>query len=77
MKYTKEKYDEFGKRAKEYIEKNPNASRSKIAAYAGVYCGALDKIQKEYDFTMPKALTPKQSRKKSNWGTMLGGLSKK
>ena len=76
-KYTKEKYDEFAKRAKEFIEKNPDASRSRIASYAGIYEGALDKLQQEYGFTMPKALIPKEARKKSNWGTILGGLSKK
>jgi hypothetical protein len=26
---------------------------------------------------MPKALTPQQTRRASNWGTILGGLSKK
>jgi hypothetical protein len=26
---------------------------------------------------MPKAMTPQQTRKASNWGTILGGLSKK
>ena len=76
-RYTKEKYDEFGIRAKEFIEKNPDASRSRIASYAGVYAGTLDRIQKEYDFKMPKPMTPKQQRKSSNWGTMLGKLSEK
>ena len=76
-KYTKEKYDEFATRAKEFIEKNPDASRSRIAAYAGVYAGTLDRLQDSYDFVMPKPMTPQQKRKASNWGTILGGLSKK
>ena len=42
-RYTKEKYDEFGTRAKEFIEKNPDASRSRISSYAGVYAGTLDR----------------------------------
>lgn len=76
-KYAKEKYDEFAKRAKEFIEKNPDASRSRVASYAGVSAGTLDKLAKSYEFNMPKALTPQQARRASNWGTILGGLSKK
>ena len=53
-RYTKEKYDEFGTRAKEFIEKNPDASRSRISAYAGVYAGTLDRIQEEYGFVNAK-----------------------
>ena len=64
-------------RAKEYIEKNPDASRKKIAEYSGVSASTLDKISETSDFTMPKALTSKQVRKSSNWGTILGGLSNK
>lgn len=76
-KYAKEKYDEFAKRAKEFIEKNPDASRSRVASYAGVSAGTLDKLAKSYEFNMPKALTPQQARRASNWGTILGELSKK
>jgi hypothetical protein len=72
-----EKYDEFAKRAKEFIEKNPDASRSRVASYAGVSAGTLDKLAKSYEFNMPKALTPQQARRTSNWGTILGELSKK
>ena len=64
-------------RAKQYIEKNPNASRKKIAEYAGVSASTLDKISETNDFTMPKPLTSKQTRKTHNWGTILGGLSDK
>jgi len=76
-KYTQEKYTEFATRAKEFIEKNPNASRKRVADYAGVHAGALDRLSKDYGFVMPKALTPQQTRRASNWGTILGGLSKK
>ncbi len=76
-RYTKEKYDEFAVRAKEFIAKNPDASRKRIADYAGVHAGALDRLSKEYEFTMPKAMNPQQTRRASNWGTILGGLSKK
>lgn len=65
------------KRAKEFIEKNPNASRKKIAEYSGVSASTLVNISKTSDFTMPKPLTAKQTRRASNWGTILGGLSKK
>jgi ABC-type nitrate/sulfonate/bicarbonate transport system substrate-binding protein len=65
------------KRAKEFIAKNPDASRKRVADYAGVSVTTLDKISETSDFTMPKALTPQQTRKASNWGTILGGLSKK
>ena len=64
-------------RAKEFIEKNPNASRKRIADYAGVSASTLDNISKTSDFVMPKALTRQETRKASNWGTILGGLSKK
>jgi hypothetical protein len=65
------------KRAKEFIAKNPNASRKKVAEYAGVSASTLDNISKTSDFTMPKALNPQQTRRASNWGTILGELSKK
>ena len=76
-KYTQDKYLEFATRAKEFIKKNPDASRSRVASYAGVSAGTLDKLAKSYEFNMPKALTPQQARRASNWGTILGGLSKK
>ena len=65
------------KRAKQFIENNPDASRKKIAEYAGVSASTLDKISETNDFTMPKPLTSKQARKTHNWGTILGGLSNK
>lgn len=76
-KYTAERYLEFATRAKEFIEKNPDASRKRISDYAGVHAGALDRLSKDYGFVMPKAMTPQQTRRSSNWGTILGGLSKK
>jgi len=76
-KYTAERYLEFATRAKEFIAKNPDASRKRIADYAGVHAGALDRLSKDYGFVMPKAMTPQQTRRASNWGTILGGLSKK
>jgi hypothetical protein len=75
--YTQEKYKEFAMRAKEFIAKNPDASRKRVADYAGVHAGALDRLSKDYGFSMPKALTPQQTRRASNWGTILGRLSKK
>lgn len=76
-KYTAERYLEFATRAKEFIEKNPDASRKRISDYAGVHAGALDRIQEEYGFVMPKPMNPQEKRKASSWGTILGGLSKK
>tara|TARA_R110000782_G_C14453242_1_gene372410 strand:+ start:140 stop:376 length:237 start_codon:yes stop_codon:yes gene_type:complete len=76
-KYTQEKYKEFAMRAKDFIAKNPDASRKRISDYAGVHSGALDRLSKDYGFAMPKAMTPQQTRRASNWGTILGGLSKK
>ena len=75
--YTQEKYKEFALRAKEFIAKNPDASRKRVADYAGVHAGALDRLSKDDGFTMPKALTPQQTRRASNWGTILGELIKK
>ncbi len=75
--YTEEKYKEFALRAKDFIERNPKASRKRIADYAGVAAGTLMRLQDKYDFKMPEAMSPQQTRKSSNWGTILGGLSKK
>ncbi len=53
------------------------ASRKRISDYAGVHAGALDRIQEEYGFVMPKPMNPQEKRKASSLGTILGGLSKK
>ena len=76
-KYTQDKYKEFAMRAKEFIAKNPDASRKRISDYAGVHAGALDRLSKDKGITRHKALKPRQARRASNWGTILGGLSKK
>ena len=39
--------------------------------------GTLIRLQDKYDFKMPEAMSPQQTRKSSNWGTILGGLSNK
>ena len=70
--YTKEKYEEFALRAKEFIERNPKASRKRIADYAGVSAGTLIRLQDKYDFKMPEAMSPQQTRKSSKLGNNTG-----
>ena len=76
-KYSKEQEEIFIKRAKEFIKKKPEASRARIAAYSGAHIGALERLAKENNFTLPKPLTNKQQRKQSDWGSMIGRLSDK
>lgn len=73
--YPQEKYDEFLERAIRFMKENPNASRAKIAIYAGVGIGVLERFEKEGKLKLPPVLTSKQARARSNWATSLGQLS--
>ena len=74
--YKQEKYKEFAMRAKEFIAKNPTASRKRIADYAGVYTGTLERLQDQYDFKLPEPMNIKQKRKATNWNTMISSDKK-
>jgi hypothetical protein len=66
-RYTKEEEDTFEKRAIEYIKNKPDASRKKIADYAGVGISVLERLEKNGNFKLPKPMSVKQIRKKFNW----------
>jgi len=73
--YPQDKYDEFLARAKKFMKENPNASRAKIATYAGVGVAVLERFEKEGKLKLPPVMTGKQARKLTNWANTLGQLS--
>ena len=72
--YREEEYAEFLSRAIEFMEKKPDASRARIAKYAGVGLSVLERFESEGKLTLPKAMTKKQVRNKYNWADTLGKL---
>ena len=72
--YKEEEYDKFLARAIEFMEKKPDASRARIAKYAGVGLSVLERFESEGKLTLPKAMTKKQVRNKYNWADTLGKL---
>jgi len=72
--YTQEELDVFKQRAIDFIEKHPDANRTRIANYAGVGISVLQKMEKAGAFKLPKPMNAKQVRKTHNWGDMLGSL---
>ena len=72
--YKEEEYAEFLSRAIEFMEKKPDASRARIAKYAGVGLSVLERFESEGKLTLPKAMTKKQVRNKYNWADTLGKL---
>ena len=62
--YREEEYDKFLARAIEFMEKKPDASRARVAMYAGVGLSVLERFEKEGKLTLPKAMTKKQVRNK-------------
>lgn len=71
--YTEEKYKEFLERALRFMKENPNASRAKIATYAGVGIATLERFEKEGKLKLPPVMTSKQVRKLSPWANNLSG----
>ena len=61
--YTSDELKVFEKRAKEFIERKPNASRAKISIYSGVGISVLERLEKNGAFKLPKPMTSKQIRK--------------
>ena len=72
--YREEEYAEFLSRAIEFMEKKPDASRARVAKYAGVGLNVLERFESEGKLTLPKPMTKKQARNKYNWADTLGKL---
>jgi len=72
--YREEEYDKFLARAIEFMEKKPDASRARVANYAGVGLSVLERFEKEGKLTLPKPMTKKQVRNKYNWADTLGKI---
>jgi hypothetical protein len=67
--YSDEQLKTFEERAKDFIERKPEASRKRIADYAGVGIGVLERLEKNGNFKLPKAMTSKQIRRiNKDWG---------
>lgn len=50
-------------RAKEFMVKNPTASRSRVATYAGVTVAILE----NWGVVLPKPLTTESKRRRTSW----------
>jgi len=61
--YTKEEEAKFIVRAKDFIKRKPEASRKRVADYAGVGLTVLERLEKNGAFKLPKPMTSKQIRK--------------
>ena len=72
--YSQEEQEEFLTRAIEFMKKKPDASRARVAMYAGVGLSVLERFEKEGKLTLPKPMTKKQARNKYNWADTLGKL---
>jgi hypothetical protein len=67
--YTNDELKVFEERAKDFIERKPEASRKRIADYAGVGISVLERLEKNGNFKLPKAMTSKQIRRiNKDWG---------
>jgi len=75
-KYTAEEEIVIEQRTIDYIKRTPNASRARIAKYAGVGIEVLKRLEKKGNFKLPPPMTSKQIKKQTNWTDMLGSLSK-
>lgn len=73
--YDEAQLQEFLARAKRFMEEYPDASRAKIATYAGCGISVLQRFEKEGLITLPPVMTSKQARKLSPWAKTLGQLS--
>ena len=72
--YREEEYAEFLSRAIEFMEKKPDASRARVAKYAGVGLNVLERFESEGKLTLPKPMTKKQVRNKYKWMDTLGKI---
>ena len=70
--YSTEEKEKIINRAKEYMQRKPDAPRTKVATYAGVGLSVLIKWAKENDFVIPEPITSKQRMAKTPWkGTIV------
>jgi hypothetical protein len=70
--YSTEEREKIINRAKEYMQRKPDAPRTKVATYAGVGLSVLIRWAKEDDFVIPEPITSKQRMEKTPWkGTII------
>jgi len=70
--YSTEEKEKIINRAKEYMQRKPDAPRTKVATYAGVGLSVLIKWAKENGFVIPEPITSKQRMAKTPWrGTIV------
>ena len=63
MSYTKEEKTKIIERALDYMKRNPNTTRNKVAVYAGVAVSVLER----WGIELPKPITAKQRMGKTPW----------
>ena len=64
MSYSTEEKEVIINRAKDYMQRKPDAPRTKVATYAGVAISVLE----NWGVELPKPITAKQRMKKTPWG---------
>ncbi len=70
--YSIEEREKIINRAKDYMQRKPDAPRTKVATYAGVGLSVLIRWAKEDDFVIPEPITSKQRMEKTPWkGTII------
>jgi hypothetical protein len=70
--YSTEEKEKIINRAKEYMQRKPDAPRTKVATYAGVGLSVLIRWAEENDFVIPEPITSKQRMEKTPWkGTIV------
>ncbi len=72
--YSQEEQEEFLTRAIEFMQKKPDASRARVAKYAGVGLSVLERFESEGKMKLPKPMTSKQIRNKYKWTDILGKM---
>jgi len=65
--YTDEQEQVFLDRAHEYLAKNPDTTRGKLATYSGVSVSVLERLENDGKITLPPKLTIKEARATSPW----------
>ena len=65
--YSEKEQEEFVTRAIEFMKKNPDASRARVAKYSGVGVSFLERMEEQGKLVLPKVMTKKQIRSSSFW----------
>jgi hypothetical protein len=69
--YSTEEREKIINRAKDYMQRKPDAPRTKVATYAGVGLSVLIRWAED-DFVIPEPITSKQRMEKTPWkGTII------